>query len=164
MADVGNKYDTSSTDTNLSSESTPSTPCEHHAIIPDSLTPMSTKDSSEALYAGATITVRQFHVTIASMALRHNLTYACQSDLLRFMTTILLAPNSVTTASRSLTRKFVRYEQQSLIHRCCGTCMYPIPDGERCSRSQCVDQGVPDALFVEVPLDKQLQERFKGKC
>ena len=118
---------------------------------------------SPPLYAGSSISAHQFHVATASIALRHNLTYACQTDILRFISALLPSPNRVTTTAKSLTRKFLRYEQMTVVHRCCGVCMRLLPEGAQCLRTECVQQRVQDALFVEIPLDKQLQERFKGE-
>ena len=120
-------------------------------------------ENSPLLFPGATITAHQFDVAMASTALRHNLTYACQTDILQLIASILPSPNHATATSRSLTRKFIRYEQQSLLHQCCGVCMRLLEEETRCSNPQCADLGIPHVLFVEVPIDKQLQERFRGK-
>ncbi len=125
--------------------------------------PVPVKQSSTPLYVGSAITAHQFDVAVASIAQRHNLTYACQTDILRFMSAVLPAPNSGSTSARSLTRKFVRYGEQARLHRCCGVCMRRLPEGEKCAQADCLSQGEPDATFAEVPLDKQLQERFKGE-
>ena len=78
--------------------------------------------TSEALYDGSLVTTRQFHVTMASFAQRHNLSYTCQTDILKFVANTLTAPNTITSTARSLVRMFVQYEQQSVIHQCCGVC------------------------------------------
>ena len=99
-----------------------------HSLVSD---PISTPigESSPSLFPGASVVAHQFHVVMASTALRHNLTYSCQTDILKLIATILPSPNHVTSASRSLTRKFIQYEQQSVVHRCCGTCMRLLPEG-----------------------------------
>lgn len=118
---------------------------------------------SSPLYEGSAITIHQFDVSLSLIAQRHNLTYACQTDILRFISVLLPPPNSVRSTARSLNKKFVHYNEQTRIHRCCGVCMHHLAVGERCSQSECLSQNVADATFVEVPLDKQLQERFKGE-
>lgn len=118
---------------------------------------------SSSLYEGSDITTHQFDVSLSLVAQRHNLTYACQTDILRLISIILPPPNSVRSTARSLVRKFVQYHEQTRLHRCCGVCMRRLAAGERCSQSECLTENVPDAMFVEVPLDKQLQERFKGE-
>ena len=151
VLDLGNESDVSSVDS-FSSESAQSSSSENDAflLVAPSAFRKSNERSPVPLYAGATVTAHQFDVAVASMALRHNLSYACQTDLLRLMATILPGPNCVPSRSHALTRKFICYEQQSLIHWCCGSCMCLLPDGEKCRTPHCVDQSIPDALFVEV--------------
>ena len=112
---------------------------------------------------GSDITTHQFDVSLSLVAQRHKLTYACQTDIVRLISVILPPPNSVRSTARSLVRKFVQYHEQTRLHRCCGVSMRRLAAGERCSQSECLTENVPDAKFVEVPLDKQLQERFKGE-
>ena len=133
-----------------------------NSILPGSI-PAPIGEDSPPLFPGATITAHQFHIAMASTSLRHNLTYACQTDILQLIASILPSPNHASATSRSLTRKFVHYEQQSLLHRRCGTCMRLLKEETRCSNLQCAHLGIPDVLFVEVPIDKQLQERFRSK-
>ena len=133
-----------------------------NSVLPGSI-PAPIGEDSPPLFPGATVTEHQFNVAMASTALRHNLTYACQTDILQLIASILPSPNHATASSRSLTRKFIHYEQQSLLHRCCGACMGLLEEETRCSNPQCADLRIPDVLFVEVPIDKQLQKRFRGK-
>ena len=122
-----------------------------------------TQERSKSLYTESVVTEHQFNVVVASFAQRHNLTYECQTDMLRLMSAILPQPNCAMSTAKTLTRKFVHYEEQCIVHQCCGVCMCLLPKGVKCPRSECALQNAPDALFVEVSLEKQLQERFKGK-
>ena len=133
-----------------------------NSIISGSI-PAPVGEDSPPLFPGATITAHQFDVAMASTSLRHNLTYACQTDVLQLIASVLPSPNHAIDTSRSLIRKFIHYEQLSVLHRCCGACMHLLEEETRCSNFQCADLGIPDVLFVEVPIDKQLQERFRGK-
>ena len=73
LSDFGNESDVSSVDS-FSSESGQSTSGENDEFLLDSPSaiPKSNEQSPVALYAGASVSARQFDVAVASMALRHN--------------------------------------------------------------------------------------------
>ena len=131
-------------------------------LLAQSLTSHARDKDSTPLYTGSLITEHKFDVAMLSLTQRHNLTYSCQRDILRFVSALLPSPNPVAMTSKALIGRYINYQSQAKVHHCCGVCLSLLPEGERCLRQECVSLDLPTAMFVEIALDKQLKERFQG--
>ena len=125
----------------------------------DALTTPSSEQSDPLLFAGSSINSRGFDVSFMSLAQRHNLTYACQDDILKLFAYALPHPNYVPSSSYGMRTKFVKFKTETMLLFYCGYCLSPLTEG-----SPCCSEAVQDrAVFIKLSLAKQLQERFKGK-
>ena len=119
---------------------------------------------STPLFPQANVTTDGFEVAFMSLVQRHNLTYACQSDLLTLFSIVLPSPSMVPSSSHMLISKFINYGKDTVTKRYCGSCLSVLQPGTPCATSQCSNQGgMPGAVFVRVSLAMQLKERFDGK-
>ena len=114
------------------------------------------------LYVGASVTEQQATIGLLLVASKHRLTDACISDLTEFLAQLLPKPNVFATNSRELQRKYVQFEDETIKHQCCGHCMALLPVSGTCSSHSCVAANKPNAYFLELPVELQLREHFKG--
>ena len=120
---------------------------------------ISNDSTDDPLYPGSCITDHSFNTVFMSIVQRHNLTYASQSDLLKFFSLTLPSPSKVPPV---LNGKFVNFKEDAIVQHFCGSCTRPISSGSSCEREQCIRAKLPRAMFVQVPLQMQLRERFEG--
>ena len=114
------------------------------------------------LHPGCNIKEDEFYVAILSLVQRHKLTYACLSDLLELLNKTLPQPNALCVTAMRLIRKYVKFEKETILHKCCGSCLAPLPGRGECLNPACRTASEPDAVFLEIPLDQQIQERMAG--
>ena len=116
------------------------------------------------LFPQSHISSSDFNIAFLSLVKRHNLTYSCQTDMLRCLSIILPTPNFVPSSSNCLITKFVNFKMEAKVQHFCGCCTPPINPGASCANSACVGSHEPRAVFVRVPLSTQLANRFEGTC
>ena len=114
------------------------------------------------LYSGSQMSTEEFYVVVLSMFLKHSLTYSSVSDILNLFSHTIPSPNSVPRTQYQLFKKFIDYEAETVTHHCCGYCTELLTSSS-CLKSECREANLPDASFVELRLDKQLQRQFSGK-
>lgn len=119
--------------------------------------------ASIPLYPGATVTEEEGFVSILSIAHQRRLTYACLADMLQLLSRLLPKPNSLCLTAQRLINKYVRYDRESITHRCCGYCLSRLHGETKCTNEEYKGADLPDSIFVELPLDDQLKERLAGK-
>ena len=126
--------------------------------------PSSSIDSTGVpLYPDSSITGNGFNTLFLSLVQRHNLTYASQSDLLKFFSILLPSPSRVPCSSHMLISKFVNFKEDTIVQHFCGFCTHPIKSGSSsCEQQQCIEARLPRAMFVRIPLCMQLRKRFEG--
>ena len=116
------------------------------------------------LFPQADINTEGFEVAFMSLVQRHNLTYACQSDLLKLFSIALPSPSAVPSSSYMLLTKFIDYGKDTVSRHYCGSCMSALLPGLPCGSSHCSNEvGTNRGVFVQVSLALQLKERFEGK-
>lgn len=116
------------------------------------------------LYRGTNISQHEFTIAFLSMFHQHSLTYSCGSDFLKFIKQVLPSPNLVIESPLSLIPQLIDYNNATTMHRCCGYCAQLLRDESTCTMKECVSASLPDSCFIEVHLDKQLQNYFSGDC
>ena len=115
------------------------------------------------LYPGSMLSNQDFSLGLLSIIQKHNLTYSCVDDLLQFLVTVLPHPSCIPRSNRALIKEFIDYKSSTIVHSCCGYCSKLLGSSSLCSKSECQAASLPNATFVEVPLDSQLKERFSGE-
>ena len=116
---------------------------------------------TEPLFPNSVFTEYQFNVSMASVAQRHNMSYSCMTDVLRLISLYLPSPNSAPQSAKTLLSQFVDTKRLPVSQML--WCLYAIAKSmETCDQDTCKTEDVPNSKFVEVPLDRQLQQRFKG--
>ena len=116
-----------------------------------------------SLFPGSRIPSTHFDTVFMCFVQRHNLTYACQGDLLRLFSMVLPSPNTVPSSSFTFTRQFTDFKKEVLIQRFCGCCLSELNHGSSCGRQQCRTSQERQAVFIRIPLGIQLRDRFQGK-
>ena len=115
------------------------------------------------LYPRSTLSNQDFNLGLLSIIQKHNLTYSCVDDLLQFLVTVLPHPSCIPRSNRALIKEFIDCKSSTIVHSCCGYCSKLLGSSSLCSKSECQATSLPNAKFVEVPLDGQLKERFSGE-
>ena len=119
--------------------------------------------SGETLvYPGSSIASSDCNVALIHLFQRHNLTYACQNDIMQFLTVLLPAPSNLPRSSYSMTKMFSDLKKECHIDHFCGSCMSPRPRGQPCSKEECSRESEPDAILYRLPLADQIRERIQG--
>ena len=90
------------------------------------------------LYPDSSITDDGFNTVFLSLVQHHNLTYASQSDLLKFFTILLPSPSRVPSSSHTLISKYVNFKEDTIVQHFCGFCTCPIESGSSCDQQQCI--------------------------
>ena len=119
-------------------------------------------NSRKELYPGATLSTHDFSLGLLAIIQKHNLTYSCVDDIIQFLVPVLPHPSCVPRSNRALIKEFIDCKSSTIVHSCCGFCSKLLPPSSQCPRSECQAASLPNATFVEVPLDSQLKERFSG--
>ena len=115
------------------------------------------------LYPGSMLSNQDFSLGLLSIIQKHNLTYSCVDDLLQFLITVLPHPSCIPRSNRALIKEFIDCKSSTIVHSCCGYCSKLLGSSSLCSKSECQAASLPNATFVEVPLDSQLKERLLGE-
>lgn len=103
-----------------------------------------------------------YSVALLSMVCKHNMTDSCTADMLKLFAQMLPAPNPLPPSLFLLFNKFVLYDQETLLYRCCGFCSTLLSTDMSCQSTECLAACVQDSSFIEIRLDKQLQTLFSG--
>ena len=119
-----------------------------------------------AMYPGAQISESTGVLILQSLASRHGLTQAAQSDILRVLK-LHMPENGAPATYNSLYRMSsgahcssqAALESTHVKHTLCGHCSLPLHDVDH-SDSGC--QGSKYTTFFELPIDIQIQALFKG--
>ena len=119
-------------------------------------------EEHELLFSGASTSTHAFSVALLSIFHKHSLTYACVTDILKLIGQALPSPNYLPQTQYTIMRKFVDYNDDTLVHQCCGFCTRLLPLGSDCLQDECLASGVQKPSFIEVRLNKQLQHLFSG--
>lgn len=129
---------------------------------PSASAPSQQQRSDPFLFAGSNIRSNDFDVSFMALSERHHLTYACQEDILKLMSYTIPHPNRVPSSAYALRTKFIRFKKETSVYHFCGDCLHPLTVGSTCSNTDCSQRVQHPAIFIQVPLASQLQERFKG--
>ena len=143
---------------NVDSEDSLDITCSDESSL-DSVVPQCT---SSPLFSGSQVCSEDFKTSIMAFIQRHNLTYACQSDLLKLLSIVFPAPNQVPSSAYSLNSSFMDYKKETVTTRYCGNCLEELGEGLSCLKASCLRTKERPSAFVRVPLSLQLRERFKG--
>ena len=165
---MNSSEDSASSDTDSSLSSTCTTDSESDSTGVSTTASSDEEPFSELppqlpLFPQAKITRHGFNASMMSLVQRHNLTYACQADILQLCSAILPTPNAVPSSALTLRRHFVNLGEATITHHFCGSCIEELQHSSRCSKQDCISSMVPSSTFIEIPLDKQLIDKFKGK-
>lgn len=115
-----------------------------------------------ALFPGSSIAANELDVALMLLCQRHNLTYACQDDILKLMSITHPTPNKIPRSSHLLMKQFVNFKEECFVHRFCGNCLESLPSSSLCTNSGCSGMFSPDAVFLQLSLTRQLKERMQG--
>ena len=115
-----------------------------------------------SLLPGSSVGCHEFDVALMSLCQRHNLTYACQDDIVKLMSTTYPSPNQVPHSSYLLRKMFVNFKEECSVTHFCGNCLSLLLPGATCSDSACSRSIEPDAVYIQLSLKKQLEKRLQG--
>ena len=90
------------------------------------------------------------------------LTYSSQTGILKLISLILPTPNALPSSSTSLSSKIINFKDETIIQYFCGSCMCPLGPGSFCDTPICKRAKEQRAVFIRIPLTKQLADRFEG--
>lgn len=119
-------------------------------------------DDGIPLFPGSRIPSAHFDVVLMSLVQRHNLTYACETDLLQLFSMVLPSPNRVPSSASTFTSKFANFRSDVLIQHFCGCCLTLLDSELSCTRPQCTASKEQHSVFIRIPLASQLIDRFQG--
>lgn len=98
------------------------------------------------------------NVVIMSIMKKHHLTYACQADILSLLSILCPSP-AIPSSVYTLNRHYVDFDKDAVVHLCCSACKALVTNA---LTPHCCGSPHIDSKFVEVPLNIQLADRFKG--
>ena len=107
-------------------------------------------------------TLHAYSVALLSLASKHKSTDACTADILRLFSTMVPSANPLPSTLYLLIKKFLCFKEGVIVHHCCGCCTKLLENDQECDSTFCRISGSPNATFIEVKLDKQLQTLFSG--
>ena len=116
--------------------------------------------STFPLFPESRVTSHEFSVAFLSLSQRHNLTYASQTDILKPLSILLPTPSGVPSSSHTMTSIFTKYQEETVTQHFCACCTAPLLPRSTCLKPGCTLE--QHAVFVHIPLDMQLKERFEG--
>ena len=114
------------------------------------------------LFPGSLIPSSHFNIVFMSLVQRHNLTYACETDILQLLSMILPIPNNIPSSSSTFTHQFADLKSDVIIQHFCGCCSTPLDQESSCSRPNCTMFRGRQSVFIRIPLASQIIERFQG--
>lgn len=114
------------------------------------------------MFPGSMFTENHAALALFSLGSKHRLTNACMVDIMEMLSILFPSPNVFGLGSRELQRRYVQFESIAKVHHCCGTCLTLLSEEDSCTNHECMISSEPDCYFVELPLDVQLKEHFKG--
>ena len=115
------------------------------------------------LFLGSKIPSPHFNIALISFVQRHNLSYACETDLLHLLAMVLPSPNEVLPLSFLFTSQFANLKSDSVIQHFCDVCSQPIDPGLLHTRPLCCSSQGGQSVFIRIPVAAQLIECFQGK-
>lgn len=113
------------------------------------------------LFPGSHIPSTHFSISLMSFVQRHNLTYACENDLLHLLSIILPSPSNIPSSASSFRSHFVNLSDV-VTQRFCGSCSSLLDPHSSCTTPSCVASQAQQSVFWRIPLGVQLVERFQG--
>lgn len=122
----------------------------------------SVSDKAPDLFQGSAVSSRDCSIALLSIMHKHSLTYSAVTDILNLLSLSLPSPNTLPTSQYSLMKKYVNYQADTKVHRCCGNCTKLLVGDSSCSVADCRRANIPDSTFVEICLDKQIKTLFSG--
>ena len=101
-------------------------------------------------------------VALLSLVSKHKATDSCTADVLRLFSTMVPCNNPFPPTLYLLIKRFLRYEEEIIVHHCCGCCAKLLQNNQVCKSVVCKASGIPSSSFIKVRLDRQLQTLFSG--
>ena len=107
-------------------------------------------------------------VALMSIANKHKLTYTSLTDIMKLISGLFPVPNVFLHSNLNQLNKYVNISEVVIKHSCCVSCMDLLAPGAvtaTCERHECTitgNQGLKEASFYEISIEKQLNEHFKG--
>ena len=91
------------------------------------------------LYFGSPVDANHFEVVLMSLIQKHNLTYSCQDDIIKMLSTILPSPAQIPSSSYVLRGKFVKLHEVCKVYYFCSRCFISLSSLTRqCDSAGCV--------------------------
>ncbi len=125
--------------------------------------------TSPALYPGAQITEEVGVMLVMSLAARHNLTNTALADILKVVTLHLplgCAPTAYSSVYKLLKHaaSLGLHGSTKITHHLCGKCGQYMRESE-CGNSECgaISEHVQNDMFLELPIEAQIQTFFQSK-
>ena len=117
------------------------------------------------IYPGASLSVAQSALLLLTLALRHNLTGECLSDILSVVALHCLSANAIHSSIYRFRKYFSNLQTPLIFHRYCKKCEHLFKEKADncpvCTSNTADSKNV--SYFVEIPLVHQLQQFFKRK-
>lgn len=115
----------------------------------------------EELFSGSATSTHECSLMLLSIFNKHSISYSCVSDILKLFSQVLPVPNSLPRTHTTILKQFIDVEKYTTLHRCCGFCTRLLDSDSCCSRTECQLSSASNS-FIEVRLDRQLQNLFSG--
>ena len=144
--------------------------CENTASDSESSSNEHEREKNDMLYSGSPITSSSSVVLLLSFVLKHKLTREAFSDLLAVVEAHCPRPNNCRTTVKKLFQFVSEAKGDIVKHFYCSYCnaYYGRGDNPTQVNRTCniCGQGIPTdgRFFIEVPIERQLQKFFTGKC
>ena len=144
--------------------------CENTASDSESSSKEHEREKNDMLYSGSPITSSSSVVLLLSFVLKHKLTREAFSDLLAVVEAHCPRPNNCRTTVKKLFQFVSEAKGDIVKHFYCSYCnaYYGRGDNPTQVNRTCniCGQGIPTdgRFFIEVPIERQLQKFFTGKC
>ena len=129
-----------------------------HNLAPSTSSP-TVSITEQALFPGSQLSSEQFMIVLMQFCHRHNLSYACQNDLLKLLAQSHPSPNCIARSNYSLMKQFVDFNQECVVKRYCASCLEIKVGNESCSTTSCAGGY---AVLISFSLAKLLQEQLKS--
>ena len=115
-------------------------------------------------FEGSQVAEQEAIVALLSLAGRHRLTYTCIEDMLQLVSSLLPMPNGFNISLHRMLGRFVDFTTETIVRKFYGNCSTPLLEGAiKCMKSKCLAIRQHDAVFIEIPLQKQIAEKTRGE-
>lgn len=136
--------------------------CQESASNDENASSGKSSDSSQKLFSGCPLSIRESLVLILLFSMRHNLTGECLADLLTLINLHCAIPNLCTSSLYLFRKHFADLKSPIVFHKFCSFCCNPLSECVvTCPVCKKVIKEDNVSFFIECPIVSQLQALFR---